>query len=111
MKISFVGTGYVGLVSGVMMSHMGHDVVCIDVDEKKINELKEGNSPIFEPGLDEYISQYGNSARLQFVHGYDDSIKESDCLFITVGTPQKENGDASKCRFELHRKCNRIYKP
>ena len=94
MKISFVGTGYVGLVSGVMMSHIGHDVVCIDVDKKKINELKAGNSPIFEPGLDAYIDQYGNSARLQFVHGYDDSIKDSDCLFITVGTPPKENGDA-----------------
>lgn len=94
MKISFIGTGYVGLVSGVMMSHIGHDVVCIDVDESKITKLRRGNSPIFEPGLDEYISKYGNSNRLKFVCGYDKSVKGSDCLFITVGTPPKDNGDA-----------------
>lgn len=94
MKISFVGTGYVGLVSGVMMSHMGHDVVCIDIDEAKINRLRLGNSPIFEPGLDEYISKYGNSNRLKFIYGFDETIEGSDCLFITVGTPPKDNGDA-----------------
>ncbi len=94
MKISFVGTGYVGLVSGVMMSHIGHNVVCIDIDESKINELKMGNSPIFEPGLAEYITKYGDSDRLKFVYGYDDSIVDFDCLFITVGTPPKDNGEA-----------------
>jgi UDPglucose 6-dehydrogenase len=94
MKISFVGTGYVGLVSGVMMSHVGHDVICIDIDKSKISELQNGISPIFEPGLDEYIRQYGNTDRLKFVHGYDKSIIGSDCLFITVGTPPKENGEA-----------------
>jgi UDPglucose 6-dehydrogenase len=94
MKISFVGTGYVGLVSGVMMSHVGHEVVCLDIDESKINELQNGTSPIFEPGLDGYISKYGNTNRLKFVYGYDESIIGSDCLFITVGTPPKENGDA-----------------
>ena len=94
MKISFIGTGYVGLVSGVMMSHIGHDVVCIDVDELKITKLHQGSCPIFEPGLDEYISKYGNSNKLKFVCGYDESISSSDCLFITVGTPPKENGDA-----------------
>lgn len=94
MKISFIGTGYVGLVSGVMMSHMGHDVVCIDIDESKINKLRLGNSPIFEPGLDEYISKYGNSDRLQFVWGFDETIMGSDCLFVTVGTPPKDDGDA-----------------
>jgi len=94
MKISFIGTGYVGLVSGVMMSHMGHDIVCIDIDKSKINKLRLGNSPIFEPGLDEYISKYGNSDRLRFVCGFDETIKGSDCLFVTVGTPSKEDGDA-----------------
>ena len=94
MKISFIGTGYVGLVSGVMMSHIGHDVVCIDVDESKIAKLRQGGCPIFEPGLDEYISKYGNSEQLKFVCGYDESISDSDCLFITVGTPPKENGEA-----------------
>jgi len=94
MKISFVGTGYVGLVSGVMMSHLGHDIVCLDVDKNKISKLKNKEAPIYEPGLTKYIEKYANTKRLQFVHGYDSSIADSDCLFITVGTPPKENGDA-----------------
>ena len=94
MKISFVGTGYVGLVSGVMMSHLGHDIVCLDVDKDKISKLKNQETPIYEPGLTEYIEKYANTKRLQFVHGYDLNIADSDCLFITVGTPPKENGDA-----------------
>ena len=94
MQISFVGTGYVGLVSGTMMSHLGHKVVCLDTDQHKVEKLKNKITPIYEPGLAEYIEKYGNTERLQFVHGYDASIKNSDCLFITVGTPPKENGDA-----------------
>lgn len=94
MKISFIGTGYVGLVSGVMMSHLGHNVICLDLDLNKITQLKNKQTPIYEPGLAYYIEKYANTNRLQFVHGYDDSISESDCLFVTVGTPSKENGDA-----------------
>lgn len=94
MKITFVGTGYVGLVSGVMMSHLGHDVTCLDLDMNKIEMLKRKKSPIFEPGLDEYIDKYANTERLNFVYGYDGSIKESQCAFVTVGTPPKEDGDA-----------------
>ena len=94
MKISFVGTGYVGLVSGVMMSHLGHEIVCLDVDESKIIKLKNKEAPIYEPDLDKYIEKYANTQSLQFVHGYDSTIANSDCLFITVGTPSKENGDA-----------------
>ncbi len=94
MKISFIGTGYVGLVSGVMMAHIGHDVICIDTDAGKINKLKNKQAPIYEPGLDEYIEKYANTPRLQFIHGYDNQIKNSDCVFITVGTPPKANGDA-----------------
>ena len=94
MKISFIGTGYVGLVSGVMMSHIGHNVVCIDVDEAKISKLQNKISPIFELGLDKYINEYANTSRLKFVCGYNESIKNSDCLFVTVGTPAKENGEA-----------------
>lgn len=94
MKITFIGTGYVGLVSGVMMSHLGHEVTCLDVDQEKINKLKNKESPIYEPGLTEYIEKYANTKNLQFVHGYDESIANSDCLFITVGTPPKENGEA-----------------
>ncbi len=94
MKISFIGIGYVGLVSGVMMSHLGHEVVCFDIDKKKISMLKNKKIPIYEPGLGKYLDQYGNTNGLQFVYGYDNSLKNSDCLFITVGTPSKENGDA-----------------
>lgn len=94
MKISFIGTGYVGLVSGVMMSHLGHEIVCLDVDQNKILKLKNKQTPIYEPGLNEYIEKYGNSKRLNFVHGYNQEIQDSECLFITVGTPPKENGDA-----------------
>ncbi|PCJ29687.1 MAG: UDP-glucose 6-dehydrogenase [Rickettsiales bacterium] len=94
MKIAFIGTGYVGLVSGVMMSHLGHDVVCLDVDENKINKLKNKEAPIYEAGLDEYLAKYANSPALQFVLGYDATIQDTDCLFVTVGTPPKEDGDA-----------------
>lgn len=94
MKISFIGTGYVGLVSGVMMSHLGHEVLCLDIDEKKINQLKNKNTPIYEPGLEKYLEKYGNTNRLQFACGYSEVLKNSDCLFITVGTPPKKNGDA-----------------
>ncbi len=94
MRITFVGTGYVGLVSGVMMSHLGHDIMCLDVDENKIKMLKGKKAPIFEPGLDEYINKYANTERLNFVYGYDDSIKDSQCVFITVGTPPQDDGDA-----------------
>lgn len=94
MKIAFIGTGYVGLVSGVMMSHLGHDVLCIDVDPNKIELLKQGKAPIFEPGLDEYIAKYANSDRLQFTCDYDDRLSDVECLFITVGTPPEENGSA-----------------
>ena len=94
MKITIVGTGYVGLVSGVMMSHLGHDITCLDIDENKIRTLKNNETPIYEPGLEVDLKKYGNTKRLNFVHGYDSSISDSDCLFITVGTPPKENGDA-----------------
>ena len=94
MRITFVGTGYVGLVSGVMLSHLGHNVTCLDVDENKIKMLQGKKAPIFEPGLNEYIDKYANTECLNFVYGYDDSIKDSQCVFITVGTPPKSDGDA-----------------
>ncbi len=94
VKITFIGSGYVGLVSGVMMSHLGHFVTCLDTDRLKISKLKNLASPIFEEGLEEYIINYGNTERLNFVHGYDPSISESSAIFIAVGTPQAEDGNA-----------------
>lgn len=94
MQLSFVGTGYVGLVSGTMMSHLGHEVICLDTDRNKVEKLKNKKIPIYEPGLTKYVEKHGNTKRLKFIYGYDASIKNSDCLFITVGTPPKENGEA-----------------
>lgn len=94
MKISFIGAGYVGLVSGVALAHLGHEVTCIDVDEDKINKLKKLEPPIYEKGLPELLKKYGNSKNLQFASKYDENLTEAECLFITVGTPEKEDGDA-----------------
>lgn len=94
MKITFVGTGYVGLVSGVMMSHLGHEVICLDVDKNKIDLLKNKKLPIFEHGLQEYLDKYSDTNRLKFVDCYDEKISDSECVFITVGTPPKKDGEA-----------------
>lgn len=94
MKVTFVGSGYVGLVSGVMMSHLGHFVTCLDIDQDKINKLKNLEPPIFENNLEYYLTQYGNTERLNFICGYNESIYESSAIFIAVGTPQKAYGNA-----------------
>ena len=94
MKITFIGSGYVGLVSSVMMSYLGHSVTCRDIDEVKINKLKNLEVPIFEDGLEEYLTKHGNTDRLNFVCGYDNTIYESEAIFIAVGTPQGNDGNA-----------------
>lgn len=94
MKITFIGSGYVGLVSGVMMSHLGHFVTCLDIDKAKISKLQNLEIPIFEEGLGEYLTKYGNTERLNFVCGYNESLYESSIIFIAVGTPQGTDGDA-----------------
>ncbi len=94
MKITFVGSGYVGLVSGIMMSHLGHFVTCLDIDKDKIDKLKNLEPTIFEYSLEYYLNQYGNTKRLNFICGYNESIYESDAIFIAVGTPQKDDGNA-----------------
>lgn len=94
MKIAFIGTGYVGLVSGIMMSHLGHVVSCIDTNPKKITQLKQYKSPIFEPGLDNYLKKYGNTKRLNFMLEYNETISDTEAVFITVGTPPKSDGSA-----------------
>lgn len=93
MHLVFIGTGYVGLVSGVMMAHLGHHIICLDSDESKIESLKQGIVPIYEPGLDEYIKN--SKKRLQFISQYRDAEFHPDAVFICVGTPQKESGEAN----------------
>lgn len=86
MKISIIGTGYVGLVNGACLSEMGHDVTCIDVDEEKINKLNNNIISIYEPGLEEIVKRNKDNNRLFFTTNYD-SIKDSHLVYIAVGTP------------------------
>jgi len=94
MKISIVGTGYVGLVSGTCFAETGATVSCIDVDESKINMLKEGKVPIYEPGLERMIERNVKKERLTFTTSLKESIKSAEVAFIAVGTPPDEDGSA-----------------
>src|SRR5690554_81543 len=94
MKITVVGTGYVGLVSGACFSDVGIEVVCVDVDQKKIDNLKEGIMPIYEPGLEEMVVRNYQGGRLHFSTNLPEAIKGSDVAFIAVGTPPGEDGSA-----------------
>lgn len=94
MKIAVIGTGYVGLVTGTCFAEVGIDVVCIDVDQKKIDNLKKGIMPIYEPGLEEMVISNFNDGRLQFSTNLAESIKGCDVAFIAVGTPPGEDGSA-----------------
>lgn len=92
MKLAVVGTGYVGLVSGVCFAEWGHQVVCVDNDAAKIDMLKKGQIPIYEPGLKELMDK--NLARLSFTTSIEEATDKSDIIFIAVGTPPRPNGEA-----------------
>ena len=94
MKISVVGTGYVGLVSGTCFSETGVDVVCVDVDERKINLLNSGQIPIYEPGLEDIYKRNVEKGRLSFTTSLKDSLVDAEAVFIAVGTPPDEDGSA-----------------
>ena len=95
MKLCMIGTGYVGLVSGVCFSDLGNDVICVDRDIKKIENLKNGIIPIYEPGLEELVLKNYNNRRLKFSTNLKDSISKSDIIFICVGTPSKKNSKSA----------------
>lgn len=95
MKIAVFGTGYVGLVSGTCMAELGNKVVCVDIDEDKIAGLKEGKMPIYEPGLKELVLKNYEEKRLVFTTNAKKAIEENDIIFICVGTPQKDDGEAN----------------
>ena len=90
MKLCMIGTGYVGLVSGTCFSDLGNDVICVDRDLKKVNNLKNGIIPIYEPGLDELVRKNYKNKRLKFSNDIKDSVSKSDIIFICVGTPTKK---------------------
>ena len=92
MRITIVGTGYVGLVTGTCFSESGNDVTCVDRDAAKIESLREGHIPIYEPGLEELVARNAKSGRLSFTTDLKSSIAEAEVVFIAVGTPQGEDG-------------------
>ena len=94
MKIAVVGTGYVGLVTGTCFAEVGIDVTCIDIDQKKIDNLHQGILPIYEPGLEEMVARNVEKGRLHFSTNLAEAIKDCDVAFIAVGTPPGEDGSA-----------------
>src|SRR3546814_6689785 len=98
MRIAMIGTGYVGLVSGACFSDFGHDVTCVDKDAAKIEALRQGIMPIFEPGLDELVERNVAGGRLSFVTDLWPAVAAADAVFIAVGTPLRSgqcNADIS----------------
>ena len=93
-KIAVAGTGYVGLVTGACLAHVGHSVTCVDVDENKIKMMKQGVSPIYEDGLEEIMNSNYQEKRLDYTTDYKSAYKDADVIFIGVGTPETADGSA-----------------
>src|SRR5210317_1681646 len=94
MKITVFGIGYVGLVQGAVLADAGHEVMCIDIDEKKIEDLKQGIIPIYEPGLSAIVEQNFKENRLHFSTSAEQGVNHGEIQFIAVGTPPDEDGSA-----------------
>ena len=94
MNIAVVGTGYVGLVAGACFAETGNDVLCVDINQKKVDALISGQVPIFEPGLEDLVKANTKAKRLSFTTSIKDAVQASDIIFIAVGTPQDEDGSA-----------------
>jgi UDPglucose 6-dehydrogenase len=101
MRICMVGTGYVGLVSGTCFSDIGHTVYCVDNNKDKIEKLNLGQSPIYEPGLDELIKENSRAKRLFFTSSLAEGVNKSDIIFICVGTPTKKNSNSVDLTYVL----------
>ena len=111
MKICVIGTGYVGLVSGTCFADIGNEVICVDVDNKKINNLNSGIIPIYEPGLEELVKRNLKQGRLKFSNNVSNAIKKSNLIFICVGTPiiKKTNAANLKYVFQVANKIKSTY--
>jgi len=95
LKIVVAGSGYVGLVTGACLSEIGHSVICVDIDEDKVEKMKKGISPMYEPGLDELLKRNHDEGRLNFTIDYKNAYKDADLVFVGVGTPEREDGSAN----------------
>ena len=99
MKLCMIGTGYVGLVSGVCFSDIGNTVYCVDRDKRKIESLNKGNVPIYEPGLEEILKRNHKKKRLFFTTDLKEAVTKSDIIFICVGTPTNKNSNSANLKF------------
>src|SRR5687767_12445765 len=89
MRVTMIGSGYVGLVSGACFADFGHEVVCVDKDESKIAALLAGRMPIYEPGLDHLVASNVAAGRLRFTTDFADAVRDAEAVFIAVGTPSR----------------------
>jgi UDPglucose 6-dehydrogenase len=94
MKVTVFGTGYVGLVTGACLADVGHDVLCVDIDQKKVDNLNAGIIPIYEPGLEAIVKQAVQHGLLKFTTSMDLAVQHGELQFIAVGTPSGEDGSA-----------------
>jgi len=92
MKLTIIGTGYVGLVTGACFAEVGHQVVCVDRDESKVKLLQKGGIPIYEPGLEELVKKNVEAGRLSFTNSTREGVEKSDVIFIAVPTPPLADG-------------------
>ena len=101
MRIAMIGTGYVGLVSGVCFSDFGHDVVCVDKDASKIERLENGEIPIYEPGLDALLAKNVEAGRLSFTLDLAEALEGAEAVFIAVGTPTRRGDGHADLTFVM----------
>src|SRR3990170_272237 len=94
MNICVIGTGYVGLVTGVIFADLGNDVTCVDKIKERIDNLNKGIMPIYEPGLEEMVRRNTHAGRLSFTTSYAEGLKDAEFVFIAVGTPEGVDGEA-----------------
>jgi UDPglucose 6-dehydrogenase len=100
LNICVIGTGYVGLVTGVVFADLGNEVICVDKNEEKIACLRAGVMPIYEPGLEEMVARNADEGRLHFSTDLAEAVRRSEVAFIAVGTPPKENGETDLSQVE-----------
>src|SRR5574342_104821 len=101
MKVSVIGTGYVGLVTGACLAETGHQVVCMDDDPAKVEVLRQGGMPIYEPHVEEMVRRCRSAGRLAFTADVTEAVREAAVIFICVNTPPLPNGEADLCYVEL----------